>query len=466
MLKKNLIALALASALVSPAAFAVDVTPATPDVFPTNAFDAATDTVTNGAAIKIEAAADDNYLGRSTGYNIRVTLSGGAVFAALVDAADITPLNGETVTVAGGGNIGDTSVTFSVVPATGVVENDGISINAGAFSIKNVTFMANGTPLKIDVRIGDPVGGQQLALTTGTTIATAEEAWSVTYTAPTNTDIKIDVGSDSGKKMFSSDGEVNTADTLRYNAGKVSVALNGNLTDDLGLDPAVATAPLTITGVNFSAFSAVNLQSAAACDGSGTTVAATINAAKTAASVAAATTVSAINGYHVCFVANGTTEIAAQDLSASLKIKQAGYLDSPTFVESAKFLDMAYNGANKYVWHFNPASNADQVSYLRLTNTSGTAGLVTISGICDDGSATPSVAKIDSFGAGKSLLLTSKDVEQGNALKGVSQGTGACVAGGKVRLTITGEFGSMEVQNFLRNATSAGSINTNVNNRD
>jgi len=29
---------------------------------------------------------------------------------------------------------------------------------------------------------------------------------------------------------------------------------------------------------------------------------------------------------------------------------------------------------------------------------------------------------------------------------------------------VTGEIGSMEVQNFLRNVTSAGTVNTNVNN--
>jgi hypothetical protein len=49
---------------------------------------------------------------------------------------------------------------------------------------------------------------------------------------------------------------------------------------------------------------------------------------------------------------------------------------------------------------------------------------------------------------------------------------GSCVANSaagvtaKRRLVITGEVGSMEVQNFLRNGTSAGAVNTNVNNAD
>jgi hypothetical protein len=76
MSKNNLIALAIAAALASPAAYAVDVT-ATPDVFPTNSITGNTQQVTNTNVIDIAAAASDNYLGRSTGFNVRVSLCGG-----------------------------------------------------------------------------------------------------------------------------------------------------------------------------------------------------------------------------------------------------------------------------------------------------------------------------------------------------------------------------------------------------
>ena len=40
-------------------------------------------------------------------------------------------------------------------------------------------------------------------------------------------------------------------------------------------------------------------------------------------------------------------------------------------------------------------------------------------------------------------------------------------ATGKSRLTVTGEFNGMKVQNFLRNVTAdGGQINTNVNNQN
>jgi hypothetical protein len=130
---------------------------------------------------------------------------------------------------------------------------------------------------------------------------------------------------------------------------------------------------------------------------------------------------------------------------------------------------MMYNGAVKKVWHFNPSSNAAQVSYLRVTNSSTTAGLFTVDGVCDDGTSGGSVTF--NMGAGKSILLTSGDIENGNAAKGLTGSMGACTANGatgvtaKRRLTITGEVGNMEVQNFLRNG-AGGDINTNVNNAD
>ena len=67
--------------------------------------------------------------------DVLVTLGGGAKFAANVPAPGAgNALNGETVTIAGGGTVGASSVTYSVVPATGVVQGDGIRILPADFT--------------------------------------------------------------------------------------------------------------------------------------------------------------------------------------------------------------------------------------------------------------------------------------------------------------------------------------------
>jgi hypothetical protein len=124
---------------------------------------------------------------------------------------------------------------------------------------------------------------------------------------------------------------------------------------------------------------------------------------------------------------------------------------------------MVYNGPVVNVYHFNPASNPGQTSYLRISNTSAIGGKVTIEGTCDNGVASATPASF-TLAAGNSVLLTSKDIEQGNAAKGLASGLGPCAVGGKYRLVVTGEFSTMQVQNFLRNDVSAGTVNTNVNN--
>lgn len=478
MSKNKLIALAIAAALASPAAYAVDVDATTPAVLPTNAMTGVATVQTNGA-INIVADATDNYLGRSTGYNVRVTLSDGAVFNTAFNPADVAFVSADahtgTVTIAGGGQVGDNSITFSVVPNDGTTEGDGIAIAAGAFDLKNIGFLATGSnSLEIDVRVGDPVGGGELASRNGTPIISSQQAWVVTYSAGGNTAERIDVGASSGKKLFSSTGAVNLADTNVFNTGSLAISLNPALTNNMGLDPAVATAPLVISGADFSAFEgvgSVHLDDDASCDGLGTVIAAVVSGDNTSAAIPSVTTAAAVNASpFICFAANGTTIIEDQDVDATVTVKQVGMVDSPAFADGDTLLPMLYNGAVKRVWHFNPSTNRDQQSYLRITNSSSTAGLFTIDGTCDDASAGNPVTF--TLGSGRSILLTSGDIENGNADKGLTGAMGACTpvpaAGvtGKRRLVITGEVGSMEVQGFLRNGTSAGQINTNVNNAD
>ena len=118
------------------------------------------------------------------------------------------------------------------------------------------------------------------------------------------------------------------------------------------------------------------------------------------------------------------------------------------------------NGTSTDVYHFNPASNANQISYLRISNTSGISGRVTVSGWNDAGVRAPGTANFV-LGAGQSVLLTSAEVENGNAAK-LAGAFGDGV--GKWRLEITGEFPGMRVQSLNRNYTD-GTV-TNLTDAD
>ena len=467
MSKYKLIAVAVAAALAAPAAFATTVTVGTPGstgpaVLASNAFIDATVVASNiNTPIEIKADANSVYLGRTTGYNIRLTLSQG-VFSAnpsvsLLGATD-------SASIAGGGNNGNT-VTFAVTPdvALGVREGDGITIPASALSVDAVAALGAGGTVSIKVQVFDPVGGNQLGTDINATVIQTVEGWKVDYFAGADSQ-RIDVGAASGKKWFGGTAVNSGSAVTTFNAGRV--VLDTAYTN--GLDSFVpltnnATFALVISGADFSAFrapGAVYLATAATCPTAGS-IPAAVSADGLSASIPATTTLLPFIAVpYICFDGTGTTVIAAQDISASVVVSQANAIPSPSFGSGDTLLSLKYNGPVVDVNHFNPASNANQESYLRISNPSATPGLVTVDGVCDDGTAgTPASFTL---GAGQSRLLTSKTLELGT---GLNSGLGSCTAG-KWRLVVTGEFAEMKVQNFLRNVTTAGMINTNVNNED
>ncbi|KQN95876.1 hypothetical protein ASF01_16040 [Stenotrophomonas sp. Leaf70] len=169
--------------------------------------------------------------------------------------------------------------------------------------------------------------------------------------------------------------------------------------------------------------------------------------------------INAVTGaaYNLCAVVKGDAKIDAQTIGLKSQIDLAGALTvDPPAVTTAAFHVLKYNGSVAKVDHFNPASNATQISYLRIINPSSSDGLVHIEGICDDGTAQPAISL--NLEAGKAVLRTAQQLK--------TDGLVQCSTG-KSRLIVTGEFAGMRVQNFLRNVTADGSqINTNVNTND
>lgn len=474
MSKYKIIAVAIAAALAAPAAFATTVTvgagPATPEILPSNAFVDATIVASNFSKVMTVAAdATSVYLGRTTGYNIRITLSQG-VFAGnpVATAAGFTG----GVSLAGGGDNLNTA-TFAVVPdagaagpparAAGVKTGDGIQFVAGAIDIDGVAALGTGGSISVAVQVFDPVGGNQLGATINATLINTIQGWVVTYTGG-DAEQRIDVGATSAKRFFGTTTVGSGAAITPFNAGRIAVALAPALTNPMGLATGTATAPVTIAGADLTAFKGTGAVYLATADTCPTTasIPATVAVNSLSAAISNTTTVAAVNtaGF-ICFNGNDTVAIPAQSISSSVAVAQLNTISAPS-VTSTNLTAMSFNGSVANVKHFNPGSNVDQVSYLRVSNESSTAGLVSVAGICDSGVAAPTTATF-TLGAGQSRLLTSQTLEAGT---GLTTAMGACATPGKLRLTVTGEFAPMAVQNFLRNNSSAGQINTNVNNEN
>lgn len=167
----------------------------------------------------------------------------------------------------------------------------------------------------------------------------------------------------------------------------------------------------------------------------------------------------------VCGYSNGVTALEQETIQLTAQYNpDAANTRSPDEVTGA-LAALAYNGAVVQVNHINPASNPNQQSYLRITNT-GPTSLVRITGVDDAGAAGASATQF-TLASGASVQLNSQDLENGNAEKGIAGGFGAGT--GKWRVTVTAPSvpaGGIRVQNFLRNNTSAGMVNTNVNNEN
>ncbi len=99
---------------------------------------------------------------------------------------------------------------------------------------------------------------------------------------------------------------------------------------------------------------------------------------------------------------------------------------------------------------FNPASNVNQRSSLRIVNDASQQGSVTISGIDDTGNPAPGGSVTFNITAGAGMLVTAQDLEQGNAELGLvgALGNGA----GKWRLQVTSDV-DLQVQSLLDTQT-------------
>ena len=98
------------------------------------------------------------------------------------------------------------------------------------------------------------------------------------------------------------------------------------------------------------------------------------------------------------------------------------------------------------VFFFNPASNTNQASSLRLVNPTATPGGVTISGIDDSGAVAPGGDISLNIPANSAIEITSQELENGNSELGLVGALGN--GSGKWRLKVTSDL-ELKVQSLM-----------------
>ncbi|MBS0381159.1 MAG: hypothetical protein JSR56_01895 [Proteobacteria bacterium] len=476
---KTSLALAVACAFTVPSALAATVSqyfaPTKPfayyvadvDVLPANP-------VGLYAPFQVNIEPSDQIIGRTTGFSLRFALPAGVKFSNLVPgtffAGTALPA-GWTVAVASGTGNGQNVAIFTFSPgagSTGIVA--GSLFAASGFTLTGVTGTVNATLQFFDpVTTADILNPMQFALIT----VSDPLQYSIHIANPNQ---KIDVGSDHGpsRTLFAPGGSVNSNnDTTSFNAGTVQIV-------DVPVPPSDSYYPFFVSSVpavfqwasypsagdtldlaltgNFTTFAATGGSIYLGAPGPCATTlpagahTATINAAGTSADFGALPYAS-VNNQNICFIApGGTTTINPTTIVANVTATRTwtGKTDTGT----ANALAMTYNGPVQTAFSFNPATNTNQQSFLRISNTSPAAGLITITAVDDSGHKAGPVTF--TLGAAQSIQLSSSDLENGNAAKGLTGSLGAGT--GKWIVTVVGQIGSMEVTNLNRNNTS-GTLN-------
>ena len=149
------------------------------------------------------------------------------------------------------------------------------------------------------------------------------------------------------------------------------------------------------------------------------------------------------------------------ELSANVPIEPLAYIRTPDgFVTSMHDLAPLVGGVREVVT-FNPASNPNQVSRLRIINPGAADAAVTIAGVDDSGAGGAASVSL-AVPAGQAATLTARDLEEGMSEDSAVEFTGMLGDGaGKWRLRVSSDQ-SIQVMSLL--ASPTGNL-TNLSSR-
>ena len=196
---KKTLAVALVAALTVPAAaFAFQVR-TDGNVAPEEIASQLGTNVTMQESVELFTQLGDVVIGRTTGFQVLVTIEDGASFAAAPSLVKATALQGDwTVALAAGGGAGDKSAQFTISPeTTDATVRAGVILALNSLKLRDVNTSA---PTRISVQLRDPVSGVTLHADTRQIIIRNNGL--TVDCAPNQTPARIDVGGENPKTLF------------------------------------------------------------------------------------------------------------------------------------------------------------------------------------------------------------------------------------------------------------------------
>ena len=138
-------------------------------------------------------------------------------------------------------------------------------------------------------------------------------------------------------------------------------------------------------------------------------------------------------------------------ISSALELRVMSLVRTPDGFLTNLSGSVAIGDEPGHIYFFNPASNSNQLSMLRIVNDSGQAATVTISGTDDDGNVAPGGSVTMEVPPNSARLLSSSDLEEGNSDSGLVGALGDGI--GKWHLLLQSNV-EIRVQSLLN--TSSG----------
>ena len=483
--KKTLVASVLTALLMSGSAIAFDgtfnaVTPATGSTKGTadvrqNIATQIAQPYSLSSPVIVSTQVGDNIIGRTTGFQVRLTLKDGFLWDIAGNTTPTTLTVGPAlqagapwiVTISPASD-GTPFLVFSVQPQAGssaIVAGDIGSI-AGLY-FNSPTPPADGalvdaTLFAVDSNSSAVIGVEEMQLarfTDGlavTCVATPESAAEFA-----KIDVKADgsIG-DAAKTDFvlGSPWTIGTGTATTANLGAINFASSAGVTFNAASTFAINVTPQSRTGVvSFGASNTPNCAAQFGVDSVASVPGGVYNITFTGADagiVAPAT--SNAETVYLCINVNGTSALAAQTFLVNTGV------NGVTQPEACPVAPLNFNGSVVKVFNWNPSQNTRQESLVRIVNDGSVSGDVSIIGINDDGTQVGPVRF--NLPRTNAVFLSAKDLETGvdDNTPGIAFTGSLGAATGKRRLEITGEFDRMIVQGYSRN----GSTNTLSNTTD